>query len=468
MSLNICFVLMRSHNLFVLLFACTASGRMLRKPQTKKPNFANVLVGIERKIKAGLSASLTTLQPPQFTQDIFGCALTVKEGMEDLRLSYTEVHVPTIISQACDFSNVYLEVGKSKAQCNVLLKALEEEWKGDKNYHRWCRKVAASESESMKKALKKLESDAEAKELLGACEKECPQVAKIIKTGAAVQEIMLEAMQPPAPGTKVSDLLKEAMDFRKKVNMHANTVCDAQKEMKCTLGNMPGSCTQMFSKINLPVPIIENLLDACTLIEPCKKACNGAMEMADDLATKQTLAMFTGATSGKEVMDLCKSYERVRGCYEKDECKVPFDRFLNMKERKDNLDKKCKVVNDPCFAKVTNCKDFEKFFGKGGDVPWDSQACTDKFYPWQKTTPEEAKDCCHTLGSLTECVKKDKCEQNLKEYLYVTPDPQWPEGEIVECACKPEWSKGFGEEACVKPNKEDPDTFDGMEEVVPK
>jgi len=49
----------------------------------------------------------------------------------------------------------------------------------------------------MKKAMEKLDSDPEAKKLLGECEKECPYMAKIIKSGAAVAEVMMQMWQPP-------------------------------------------------------------------------------------------------------------------------------------------------------------------------------------------------------------------------------------------------------------------------------
>ena len=109
-----------------------------------------------------------------------------------------------------------------------MLKALEEERSGEQNYHRWCRKVAASESESMKKALEQIEKDPEAKKQLGQCEKDCPFVAKIIKGGAAVTELMLELMQPPPAGIAVFDsitdfipeLVELGVDFNKLLTHH--------------------------------------------------------------------------------------------------------------------------------------------------------------------------------------------------------------------------------------------------------
>lgn len=415
------------------------------QPQ-KKPNFANVLVGINRKIKAGLTAQLATQQPPQFTADIFGCALTIKQGMEDLRLSYTGVHVPTIISQACEFSNVYLELGGNKEQCTTLLKALEEEWSGDKNYHRWCRKVAASESESMKKAMEKLGSDPESKKLLGQCEKECPFVAKIIKSGAAVAEVMMQMWQPPPPGTKFEDLIKMWTEMYKKIGMHAGTICDNHAKMKCTLQKMDGACHQMFDKVDLPLPTVERLFKACSEMEPCKKTCNGVTEKLQDFEIKHSLSMFTGGGSAEEQMGLCKSYHRVNECYEKEECKVALD---NLQYTKDEMEAKCEVVDDPCFAKVSKkcSKEVDTFFGKENGE-WDQMSCTDKFYPWVQTPQKEVEECCGQFGHLAWCAKDLKCEDTLKKYMYITPHPNWPEGEIVECSCPEVWSKAFGEKAC--------------------
>lgn len=463
---------MMSLKLCVVLFVSVASARMLRRPQTKKVNIGKVLVGVERKIKAGLAASMSSMEPPDFANDIFGCALTIKQGMSDLRLSYTEVQVPVIIQQACDFSNVYLELGKSKDECRVLLKALEDEVKGDQNYHRWCRKVAAAESEAMKKALDKIKNDAEAKKLLGECEKECPFVSKIIEHGAAFQELLLELMKPPPAGTSFADFMKMLLEKVKKMMTQANAACDQSVKMKCTLQNMHGSCGKMFDKIGLPIAHVEEHINsACKTVEPCKKVCNGVVEKVTDFQVKRTMSMFTGAPSADEAMDLCKSYDRTQECKKHAQCDDYFSYFAHDTE---HIGEKCKVVMDPCFAKVNKecSKEAEKFFGTEGDGKnaWDQITCTDKFYPWMESTREEVKKCCTDFGSLAMCAKKQKCEHNLKSYMYVTPDARWPEGEIVECACKPEWSKGFGEQACQKNtySRDDPDVFGGSSPAEPE
>lgn len=432
---------------FATVLSTTVSGRLLRKPTTKKPNFANVLVGINRKIKAGLKAQLTVSEPPAFAADIFGCALTIKQGMEDLRLSYTGVHVSTVIEQACDFSNVYLELGGNKETCSGLLKALEEEQSGEQNYHRWCRKVAASESESMKKALEQIEKDPEAKKQLGQCEKDCPFVAKIIKGGAAVTELMLELFQPPPAGTTFEDMIKKWTELYKKLGTQAGAMCDDHKKMKCTLQNMHGSCTAMFGKVGIPLPTIERLFTACQEMEPCKKTCNGVMEKMQDFEIKHTLSMFTGSSSPEEMMDLCKSYHRVDECTEKPECKPLLNKLEYTKEE---MTKRCEVVDDPCYSTIaTKCEtEANAFFGKESEA-WDAMTCTDKFYPWNGPFAEkELKECCGKFGSFGKCAKSLKCEKTLERYMYITPHPNWPEGEIVECSCPSEWEKAFGGKAC--------------------
>jgi len=442
---------------FVVVFttAVTVSARLLKKPiapianfNAKKTNFADVLVGINRKIKAGLQAQLVSGQPPAFSQDIFGCALTIKNGIEDLRMSYTEVHTPTVIAQACEYSNVYLELGKNKQKCDELLQALEEERSGDQNYHRWCRKVAASESEYMKKAMKKMESDPESKKLLGECQKDCPSIAKIIKEGAAISELKLEMMQPPPPGTKFEDVLKELVAMDKKVMTHTGAICDHHAKKKCTLQNMHGACTAMFEKVGVPLPMIEHLFTKCGKVEPCKKTCNGVAEKWQDFEMRHLLSRFTGASAPEESIDLCKSFGHLEKCSEKPECKD----FLssNVGWFKEEMDKRCEVVNDPCYLKVAKTceKESDAFFGKESDA-WDAKSCTDRFYPWSGKQPEkELSKCCGKFGSLTSCAKTLKCEQTLEKYMHITPSPNWPAGKAVACTCVSEWEQAFGGKAC--------------------
>jgi len=446
---------MQAMKLIILFFASTATARLLRKPKTQKPNFARLLVGISSNIKANLTAQLTSLQPPEFSTDIFGCALSIKNGMDDLRLSYTEVHVPTVIEQACEFSNVYLELGKSKEKCGSLLTALKEEWSGEQNYHRWCRKVAAAESEAMAKALKKIDSDPEAKKLLGSCEKACPKIAAIIKLGASTAEVFMEAMQPPAPGTTFKDLLKKMTEFFKKVATNIGAVCDEHKAAKCTLDSMHGACTTMFDKIGLPLPIIDDITTRCSEFEPCKSACNGVFEKSQDFEVKSMMMQLFGQPISEELTDLCKSYQRVDECYKKPECTHVLSRFEHSIEP---MEKTCEVVEQPCFSKIaTKCKDdAEKWFGKADDeATFDQQTCTDKFYPWVQLKPEDEKKCCKEFGSLAKCAKDLKCEKTLEQVMYITPDPRWPEGEVVECTCQSEWKDNIGGEVCPGGNVKD-------------
>merc|ERR1719265_343772 len=115
------------------------------------------------------------------------------------------------------------------------------------------------------------------------------------------------------------------------------------------------------------------------------------------------------------------------------------------------MDKTCEVVDKPCFSKIAKkCKDdAEKWFGKADkDAAFDQQTCTDKFYPWDGPKPEDKKKCCKQFDNLAKCAKDLKCEETLKEVMYITPDPRWPEGEIVECTCTSEWEDNFGGKAC--------------------
>lgn len=433
----------------LLLLASTRTARLLRKPKTQKPNFARMLVGISSSIKANLTAQLTGGTAPEFATDIFGCALSIKNGMEDLRLSYTEVHVPTVVGQACDFSNVYLELGKSREKCNALTTALTEEWSADQNYHRWCRKVAASESESMMNAMKKIESDAESKKLLASCQKVCPKMANIIKHGAAMTELFTQIMQPPPPGSTFEDMIKTMTEQMRKLGTQHNSICDQQKEAKCTLSDMHGDCSALFQKIELPIAMVDEMITQCNEIEPCKTACHGVVEKQQDFEIKSFLEMFSGATLSDGVTDLCESFHRLNECYEKPACKTVLSHFEYSKEP---MTKRCEVVDHPCFSKITkSCKkETDNFFGKHGNGDaWDQKTCTDKFQPWSKTTtPEEKKKCCEQFGSLGKCAKDLKCEETLEKFMYVTPDPQWSQGKIVECTCQSQWEKNFGGSAC--------------------
>merc|ERR1719160_1279818 len=110
------------------------------------------------------------------------------------------------------------------------------------------------------------------------------------------------------------------------------------------------------------------------------------------------------------------------------------------------MEKRCEVVDHPCFEKVVkSCKnETNLFFGEhGGEDPWDKQVCTDNFYPWVEKV-EEKKKCCGHFGKLAKCAKDLKCEKTLEKFMYITPDPRWPEGEIVECTCQEQWSENFG------------------------
>jgi len=439
--------------IFVLVVLASASATRLRKPTTvsQKPNFGQMLVGMTRKIKAGIMAGAKTsmLAAPEFSEDIFGCAHSIKQGMETLKASYTEVHMTSTLGQACEFSNVYLELGGSKQHCSMLLKSLEEEWNGEKNYHRWCRKVAASESESMAKAMEKLENDPESKKLLEKCKGQCPYIAKMVKSGAAMSELYLQMTQPPPPGTTFEDMIKMWMDMYKKIEMHAGTICDHHDKMQCTLKNMDASCDAMLEKVMLPRPTLEYLFGMCTAAKPCKKVCNGVTEKLSDFETKQWVSLLSGGGSSEEQLELCTSFQRVDECFEKDECKNYMTHFSYTKNR---MDQRCEVVQDPCFAKVAkSCKtQSDAFFGKSG-ASWDTSTCTDKFLPWASTPEKEVKSCCDTFSGLTQCAKDLECESNLKKFLKVTPSANWPQGRRVECHCPTTWVKAFGGVACAKP-----------------
>jgi hypothetical protein len=356
--------------------------------------------------------------------------------------------VPTVVGQACDFSNVYLELGKSKDKCNALTTALTEEWSGDRNYHRWCRKVAASESESMMKAMKKLESDPESKKLLASCHEACPKMADIIKHGAAMTELFHQLMQPPPPGTTFEDMLKTMMEQFKKIGMQHNSICDKQKDAKCTVQGMSGDCKALFQKIELPIAHLDEIITQCQQLEPCKAACNGVVEKRQDFEIKSFLQVFAGAPLSDGVSDLCASFHHVNECYEKPACKTVLSDFEYYKEP---MTKRCEVVDHPCFSKIVkSCpEETDKFFGKHGKGDsWDKKSCTDKFQPWWRTAPEEKKKCCEEFGSLGKCAKDLKCEETLEKFMYVTPDPRWSQGKVVECTCPSQWEKSFGGPAC--------------------
>jgi len=235
-------------------------------------------------------------------------------------------------------------------------------------------------------------------------------------------------------------------DLYKKIGMHGGAICDDKTKMKCTLEGMNGACHAMLDKVSLPLTTVERLFKACGEMEPCKKTCNGVMEKLMDFEVKHALSMFTGGSAAEEMVGLCKSYSRVDSCYEKPECKGVLN---SLEYTKDEMTKRCEVVDQPCFSKVAKkcSKETDTFFGKP-DGEWDQLSCTDKFYPWMETPEKEVKECCGQFESLTKCAKDLKCEQTLKEYMYITPHPNWPEGEIVECSCPSAWSKAFGEKAC--------------------
>lgn len=154
-------------------------------------------------------------------------------------------------------------------------------------------------------------------------------MAKIIKSGAAITEVMLKMFQPPPAGTKFEDLIKMWTEMYKKIGMHGGKICDDHAKMKCTLQSMHGSCTTMFKKVSLPLPTVERLFKACGELEPCKKSCNGVTEKMQDFEVKYSLSMFTGGTAD-EMIDMCKSYHRVNQCRKKDTCKGVLDNLENV------------------------------------------------------------------------------------------------------------------------------------------
>lgn len=299
----------------------------------------------------------------------------------------------------------------------------------------------------MAKAMEKLENCPETKKLLDKCKGQCPYIAKMIKSGAAMSELYMQMWQPPPPGTTFEDMIKMWNDMYKKIEMHALTICDHHDKMKCTLANMDASCDTMLEKVMLPKPTLEYLFGMCTARKPCTTVCNGVSEKLTDFETKKWISLLSGGSSSEEEMDLCTSFQRVNECYEKDECKNYMKHFSYAKER---MDRRCEVVEDPCFSKIAkSCKtQDEAFFGKTGH-PWDTATCSDKFLPWMSTPEEEVKKCCDQFSGLTECAKDLGCESNVKKYLYVTPNPNWPRGRNVECSCPTTWKKAFGGEACV-------------------
>merc|ERR1740117_1070042 len=100
-----------------------------------------------------------------------------------------------------------------------------------------------------------LEKDPEAIKLLGECAEQCPYIAKIFKTTAALmglQNKMMELMWQPEE--TLGEHLAKSKKFLSSAETLSNRVCDLKAKAKCTLQNMHASCGKMFEKIELPKP----------------------------------------------------------------------------------------------------------------------------------------------------------------------------------------------------------------------
>jgi len=419
-----------------------AGAATFRKPIARKPSIDQVLAGIGTKLKADFKAGMTPgvflAAAPHWSVDILMCAETIRNGMDDLKASYSGVQVPIVLHQACDFSNVYLNLGKNKQACANITATLSSEFEGDQNYHRWCRNVAASESDAMKEAAAMLEKDPEAIKLLGECAEQCPYIAKIIKTSAAsmgLQNKMRELMRQPPVGTMEENTAK----FKKimsNVGTLGNRVCDLKAKAKCTLQNMHASCGKMFEKIQLPKPVLAQGFTMCDAKMPCAKVCHGVTEKQTAFQTASMTAMMGGA---KEKLDQCKALSVLEPCTKQDACIKYFAGGMPM-----NLDpvrKMCEVVTRPCYAKIEKVcsKPASEFNGptlSGG------QSCPDKI-SWSDFEPlaeADTKECCGKFGKLGECARKLGCADTFLDDLKMTRGTD-PHG--VQTNCPAQWSATF-------------------------
>lgn len=446
----------------VFVFAVVVGAGALRlapltKNTTKPASLGRILADVgttfrsnmySRSFRVNAEAYAYTSRGHGVAPDVLTCAKSIKAGIQKLRVTYGP-GASSVFEQACDHSGVYLDLGGDKAACTSLMVSLKEEYEGEQNYHRWCRKAAMAESESMQAALKMLESDPEAKKLMGKCEEKCPSIAKIIETGAAIDAHWMKMFtQPPAEQTW--DEWKES--YKKFVaeldTLHA-TICDHRAKAKCTLGSMAQSCGKMLEKVHLPKAVLGQFFKYCDMKAPCAKACNGITEKCHGFMDKEMFAAWGG---DKEKFGMCGALPAVEECAAKEECHE-FMEFTGFGEKALKKPRKmCDVWQSPCYTTIAKRCNSTKVAFHG--PPFDASAppapkkptCASKLgwsSPWSPIEESTKKECCPKFTDLGKCAANVGCTKTLKGILRNTPSYWYPYADGIKESCPTAWQGTF-------------------------
>jgi len=424
---------------------------------TKAPSFSKVLADVGTKFRTEayrgnfrVSVDAYARQrgvAPDWSLDVLTCANSIKSGVERLKREYGPAHAISVFEQACEYSAVYLDLGGDKAACSTLLVSLREEYQGEQNYHRWCRKAATAESESMQAALKMLESDAEAKKLMAKCEEKCPSIAKMIETGAAIDVHWMKMFEPP-PAEQTWEQWKET--YQKELNeldvLH-NSMCDHRTTAKCTLGSMSQSCGKMLQKIRLPKALLGHMFDYCDKKAPCAKACNGVTEKCHSFMDKEMWAFWGG---DKEKLEMCDALPAVEECAAKRECEkfMEFTGFAPKTLKKPR--QMCDIVQSPCYKRInTACNTtrvafYGPAFNASAPPAPKPDTCARKLgMPSGKDNNATSAECCPKFSELGKCAASIGCTSIFKGIVKNTPSYWYPYGDGIKDKCSSAWHGVF-------------------------